>query len=54
MPLEFVLDPINHVASTRVFAGQTFTTHDIPYRERHIWGATAGMLLSLYQMLQEV
>jgi len=53
VPLEFVLDPINHVASTRVFAGQTFTTHDIPYRERHIWGATAGMLLSLYQMLQE-
>ena len=53
VPLEFVLDPINHVASTRVFAGQTFTTHDIPYGERHIWGATAGMLLSLYQMLQE-
>jgi len=53
VPLEFVLDPMNHVASTRVFAGQTFTTHDIPYGERHIWGATAGMLLSLYQMLQE-
>jgi 8-oxo-dGTP pyrophosphatase MutT (NUDIX family) len=53
VPLEFVLDPINHVASTRVFAGQTFTTHDIPYGDRHIWGATAGVLLSLYQMLQE-
>jgi 8-oxo-dGTP pyrophosphatase MutT (NUDIX family) len=52
VPLDFVLDPVNHVARTRVFAGQTFTTHDIPYGARHIWGATAGMLISLYQALR--
>jgi 8-oxo-dGTP pyrophosphatase MutT (NUDIX family) len=54
VPLEFVLDPAHHVPRTRTFAGHEFRTHDIPYGERHIWGATAGMLLSLYRLLTEV
>ncbi len=53
VPLEFVLDPAHHVPRKRQFAGQEFLTHDIPYGERHIWGATAGMLLSLYRLLRE-
>lgn len=53
VPLEFVLDPLHHVPRTRVFGGHEFLTHDIPYGERHIWGATAGMLLSLCRLLQE-
>ena len=28
--------------------------YDIPYGEHHIWGATAGMLMSLYRLLQRV
>ncbi len=54
VPLEFVLDPANRVARERVYAGQSFTTWDIPYGERHIWGATAAMLLSLAERLREV
>ena len=53
VPLEFVLDPANHLPRTRAYAGHEFLTHDIPYRDRHIWGATAGMLLSLYDLLRE-
>jgi 8-oxo-dGTP pyrophosphatase MutT (NUDIX family) len=53
VPLEFLLDPGHHVPRTRRFGGQEFLTHDIPYGERHIWGATAGMLLSLYRLLRE-
>jgi 8-oxo-dGTP pyrophosphatase MutT (NUDIX family) len=53
VPLEFVLDPAHHVPRTRSFAGQEFLTHDIPYGERQIWGATAGMLMSLYRLLRE-
>jgi 8-oxo-dGTP pyrophosphatase MutT (NUDIX family) len=53
VPLEFVLDPAHHVPRTRRFGGHDFLTHDIPYGERHIWGATAGMLLSLYRLLRE-
>jgi hypothetical protein len=30
----------------------TIEVHDIPYGERNIWGATAGMLLTLRRMLQ--
>jgi 8-oxo-dGTP pyrophosphatase MutT (NUDIX family) len=53
VPLEFVLDAAHHVPRTRRYAGREFLTHDIPYGERHIWGATAGMLLSLYRLLRE-
>lgn len=54
VPLEFVLDPAHHVPRKRTFGGHEFLTHDIPYGERHIWGATAGMLLSLCRLLREV
>jgi 8-oxo-dGTP pyrophosphatase MutT (NUDIX family) len=53
VPLEFVLDPAHHVPRTRTFAGHEFLTHDIPFGERHIWGATAGMLVALWRMLRE-
>lgn len=53
VPLEFVLDPANHIPAPRTFAGQTIMTYDIPYQGRHIWGATAGMLRSLCQALEE-
>jgi 8-oxo-dGTP pyrophosphatase MutT (NUDIX family) len=52
VPLEFVLDPAHHVARERHFGGHTFTVHDIPYQGRNIWGATAGMLISLYRVLR--
>ena len=53
VPLEFVLDPAHHVPRTRTFGGHEFLTHDIPFGERHIWGATAGMLVALWRMLRE-
>jgi 8-oxo-dGTP pyrophosphatase MutT (NUDIX family) len=53
VPLEFVLDPVNRVARERVYAGHSFRTWDIPYGERHIWGATAAMLLNLADRLRE-
>ncbi len=53
VPLEFVLDPAHHVPRERHFGGHTFRAHDIPYEGRNIWGATAGMLMSLYRLLRE-
>ena len=53
VPLDFILDPVNHVARERHFGGHTFRAHDIPYEGRNIWGATAGMLMTLYRMLRE-
>jgi 8-oxo-dGTP pyrophosphatase MutT (NUDIX family) len=51
VPLEFVLDPDNHLPIDRHFAGHTVITYDIPYEGRQIWGATASMLLTLSRLL---
>ena len=53
VPLDFVLDAANHVARERQFGGHTFQAYDIPYQDRNIWGATAGMLVTLHRVLQE-
>ncbi len=53
VPLDFILDPANHVPRERHFGGHTFRAHDIPYEGRNIWGATAGMLMTLYRVLRE-
>lgn len=53
VPLDFVLDPANHVPRDRHFAGYTIVGYDIPYQGRQIWGATASMLLTLSRMLRE-
>ena len=53
VPLDFVLDPANHVPRERHFGGHTFRAYDIPYQGRNIWGATAGMLMTLYRLLKE-
>lgn len=52
VPLEYVLDPANHVPRERHFAGRTIVTHDIRYQDRQIWGATATMLLTLSRLLE--
>jgi 8-oxo-dGTP pyrophosphatase MutT (NUDIX family) len=55
VPLGFVFDPANHRMRRRRFGfGETeIELCDIPYGDRNIWGATAGMLLALYNLVQE-
>jgi hypothetical protein len=52
VPLDFILDPANHKARQRTLGGVDIEVHDIPYGDRNIWGATAGMLMTLRRMLQ--
>jgi 8-oxo-dGTP pyrophosphatase MutT (NUDIX family) len=52
VPLEFILDAANHKSRMREIGGVTVEAYDIPYGERNIWGATAGMLLTLRRLLQ--
>jgi 8-oxo-dGTP pyrophosphatase MutT (NUDIX family) len=52
VPLDFILDEANHKSRKRVFAGIVTQAYDIPYGDRNIWGATAGMLLTLRRHLQ--
>ncbi len=51
VPLAFFLEPANHQRLSRVIGGVTRHYYAMPYGERYIWGATAGMLYSLFQLL---
>ncbi len=51
VPLEFIFDQANHHTRTRELAGMTVQVYDIRYDDRNIWGATAGMLLTLRRMV---
>jgi 8-oxo-dGTP pyrophosphatase MutT (NUDIX family) len=51
VPLAFILDASNHLRRERSFAGLTFGVYEFPYDGHNIWGATAGMLMSLYKLL---
>ena len=52
MPLSYLLDPANLERHSRQFEGRTRYFYAIPYGEHYIWGATAGMLVNLVQVLR--
>jgi 8-oxo-dGTP pyrophosphatase MutT (NUDIX family) len=51
VPLNYILDAANHKASLRQVLDVTLEVYDIPFEGRIIWGATAGMLLTLRRLL---
>jgi 8-oxo-dGTP pyrophosphatase MutT (NUDIX family) len=51
VPLAFLLDAANHQRHERIIAGRDRHFYAIPYEGYFIWGATAGMLINLYQRL---
>jgi 8-oxo-dGTP pyrophosphatase MutT (NUDIX family) len=52
VPLAFLLDPRNRQRRTREFQGRTVGFYVFEYQNRTIWGATAGILVNLYRMLE--
>lgn len=52
VPLAFLLDPANHRHESAFFKGRIRKYWAMPYGERFIWGATAGMLVNLHKMLE--
>jgi len=51
VPLSYILDPRNHNRTERESAGRTRIFFVLPYEGRNIWGATAGMLVNLAEVL---
>ncbi len=51
VPLAHFLDPANHQRHSDEINGRRRNYYAMPYQQRYIWGATAGMLHSLYQVL---
>jgi 8-oxo-dGTP pyrophosphatase MutT (NUDIX family) len=52
VPLDYIFDPANFRRQRRrlMRSGEEVEFCDIPYGGRTIWGATAGMLLTLYRV----
>ena len=53
VPLAFVLDPASRERRSRAFGGVERRFWALPFGDRFIWGATAGMLVNLAELLAE-
>jgi 8-oxo-dGTP pyrophosphatase MutT (NUDIX family) len=51
VPLDFVLDRANHHRTERIFDHRVRVFFMLPFEDRNIWGATAGMLVNLAEVL---
>lgn len=51
VPLAFLLDPANHQQHTLHYRGKLRSYYAMRYDDYFIWGATAGMIISLYHAL---
>lgn len=54
VPLDFLLDPVNHQREQRVHEGESHSFYVLQYEGRRIWGATAGILVGLASFLTGV
>jgi 8-oxo-dGTP pyrophosphatase MutT (NUDIX family) len=51
VPLAFLMNPKNHQVHTKEFRGMERQYYAMPFAERYIWGATAGILRVLYERI---
>ena len=51
VPLAFLMDPANHQLLRKEFRGIERSYYAMPFAERYIWGATAGILRVLYERI---
>ncbi|HEY7301520.1 MAG TPA: CoA pyrophosphatase [Xanthobacteraceae bacterium] len=51
VPLAFLMAPENHQRHSRDWNGMTRSFYAMPFGERYIWGATAGILRNLYERI---
>jgi 8-oxo-dGTP pyrophosphatase MutT (NUDIX family) len=48
IPLSHFMDPANHARDSRIWQGRRRHYYAMPYGERYVWGATAGMLRNFH------
>ena len=51
VPLSFLMNPDNHQIHAKEFRGIARSYYAMPFAERYIWGATAGILRLLYERI---
>lgn len=53
VPFAFLMNPAHHERHAREWRGLQRHYYAMPWRERYIWGATAGMIRNMYSLLYE-
>ncbi len=51
VPLAFLMDPGNHQLHSKEWRGLMRSYYAMPFAQRYIWGATAGILRVLYERI---
>jgi 8-oxo-dGTP pyrophosphatase MutT (NUDIX family) len=51
VPLDFLMDERNHQLDVRTLRGAERRFHAMPFQDRYIWGATAGIMKNMHQRL---
>jgi 8-oxo-dGTP pyrophosphatase MutT (NUDIX family) len=51
VPLAFLMDERNHATHVRTWRGAERRFYAMPFQQRYIWGATAGIMRNMHQRL---
>lgn len=51
VPLAFLMDEANHRIDTKIWQGVERRFYAMPFQNRYIWGATAGILKNMHERL---
>ena len=51
VPLAFLMDEDNHRTEARSWRGQERRFYAMPFEQRYIWGATAGIMKNMHKRL---
>ena len=49
VPLAFLMNPQNHIQSSREWQGVERFYYEMPYEKHRIWGVTAGIIRAFYE-----
>jgi hypothetical protein len=51
VPLAFLMDEANHRTEARTWLGVERRFYAMPFEDRYIWGATAGIMKNMHKRL---
>ena len=53
IPVEFLFDETNHATMMHEHQGKHYSLWSMPYEDKFVWGATAQIIRSIYELLQK-
>lgn len=51
VPLEFLMNPSNHITASKMVRGSNRNYYEMPYEGHYIWGVTAGIIRVMHDRL---